>query len=125
MKDFRLHYLPTVPQDESLARARILLADDHEDFLAVAQRLLESEFDVVKTVGDGLTLLEEAVRLKPEVLVLDICMPGMCGIDAARRLRALGCQAKIVFLTVQEDPDYVRAALEAGAEGYVLKDRLA
>jgi DNA-binding NarL/FixJ family response regulator len=104
-----------------LDRVRILLADDNEAFLAVATRLLEPEFEVVKTVGDGEALIEEAARLQPEALVLDISMPGMTGIEAARHLRAVGCSAKIVFLTVHGDPDYVRAALKAGAQGYVVK----
>jgi DNA-binding NarL/FixJ family response regulator len=108
-----------------LNRVRVLLADDHEDFLAIEARLLEQEFDVVKTVGDGRALLEATARLKPEVLVIDISMPVINGIDAARRLQASGCRARIVFLTVHDDPDYVRAALAAGALGYVVKCRLA
>jgi DNA-binding NarL/FixJ family response regulator len=108
-----------------LNRVRVLLADDHEDFLAVEARHLEPEFDVVKAVGDGRALLEEAARLEPDILVLDISMPVLSGLDAARRLQASGCQARIVFLTVHDDPDYVRAALAAGALGYVVKCRLA
>jgi DNA-binding NarL/FixJ family response regulator len=102
-----------------------LLADDHEDFLATAARFVEQEFEVVNKVGDGETLLGEAARLEPDVLILDISMPLMSGIEAARRLRAAGCRARIVFLTVHDDPDYVRAALAAGALGYVVKCRLA
>jgi DNA-binding NarL/FixJ family response regulator len=108
-----------------LDRIRVLLADDHQDFLAVATRLLEPEFDVVKTVGNGRAVLDEAARLQPDVLVLDISMPVLNGIEAARRLKAAGCGAKIVFLTVHGDADYVRAALGAGAHGYVVKCRLA
>jgi DNA-binding NarL/FixJ family response regulator len=108
-----------------LNRVRVLLADDHEDFLAMEDRLLAAEFDVVKKVGDGRALLGEAERLKPDVLILDVSMPVMGGIEAARRLQASGCLARIVFLTVHDDPDYVRAAFAAGALGYVLKCRLA
>jgi len=108
-----------------LDRARIVLADDHEDFLAIEARLLAEEFDVVKKVGDGEALLGEAARLKPDVLILDISMPVMGGIEAAQRLQASGCRARIIFLTVHDDPDYVRAALAAGALGYVVKYRLA
>jgi DNA-binding NarL/FixJ family response regulator len=103
---------------------RVLLADDHEDFLAVAARLLESEFNVVKTVVDGQELLDEATRLEPDVLVLDISMPVLNGIEAARQLKAAGCKARIVFLTMHQDPDYVRTAREAGGLGYVVKSRL-
>jgi DNA-binding NarL/FixJ family response regulator len=108
-----------------LDRVRVLLADDHEDFLAVATRLLEPEFDVVESVGNGQQVIDAATRLEPDVLVLDVSMPVLNGIEAARRLKAAGCGAKVVFLTVHGDPDYVRAALEAGAQGYVIKCRLA
>ena len=108
-----------------MSRARVLLADDHEEFLAVEARLLEPEFEVVTTARDGRVALEEAARLGPDVLILDISMPGLNGIEAARHLRAAGCRAKIVFLTVHGDPDYVRAGLAAGATAYVVKSRLA
>jgi DNA-binding NarL/FixJ family response regulator len=105
-------------------RVRVLLADDHADFLAAAVRLLGSEYEVVAAVGDGQAVLDEAARLEPDVLVLDISMPVLNGIEAARRLTAAGSGAKVVFLTVHQDPDSVRAALAAGAQGYVVKCRL-
>jgi len=108
-----------------LERARVLLADDHEDFLAIEARLLEGEFNVVKKVGNGQALLEEAARLRPDILVLDVSMPVMNGIEAAQHLQASGSRARIVFLTVHDDSDYVRAALATGALGYVIKCRLA
>ena len=108
-----------------MTSVRVLLADDHQSFLAVATRLLQPEFEVVMTVGDGEALIVEAATLAPDVIVLDISMPKLNGIEAARRLNAAGCTAKIVFLTVHEDLDYVRGALAAGAHGYVLKPRLA
>jgi len=106
-------------------RASVLLADDHQEFLGVVARHLEPYFDVVRTVGNGQAMLDEAARLAPDVVVLDISMPGLSGIEAARRLRATGSRARIVFLTVHSDQDYVRAALGAGAVGYVLKSELA
>ena len=112
-------------KDEHLNRIRVLIADDHKDFLAAAARLLRPEFEVVKMVGDGQSLLKEAARLKPDIVVVDISMPVLNGIEAARQLRAAGSRAKIVFLTVHRDPDYVRAALAAGAQGYVTKCQLA
>jgi len=108
-----------------LSRVSILLADDNQEFLAVETRLLEPEFEVIKTVCDGQAALDEAARLHPDVLVLDLSMPVLGGIEAARSLRAAGSRIKIVVLTVHSDPDYVRAALETGALGYVLKCRLA
>ena len=103
----------------------VLVADDHDDFLATVVRHLEPHFDVVGTVSNGQALVDEAVRLAPDMVVLDITMPVVNGIDAVRKLRATGSRARIVFLTVHADPDYVRAALGAGALGYVLKSELA
>ena len=108
-----------------MGRARVLLVDDHEEFLAVEARLLEPEFEVVMTARDGRAALEEAARLGPDALILDISMPGLSGIETARHLMAAGSRAKIVFLTVHGDPDYIRAGLAVGATGYVVKSRLA
>jgi DNA-binding NarL/FixJ family response regulator len=105
--------------------ARLLLADDHSAMLARTAHLLEGEFAITGTVGNGLDLLEAAARLDPDVVVLDITMPGLDGIQAARQLQRVGGRAKLVFLTVHEDPDYVRAALDAGGTAYVVKARLA
>jgi DNA-binding NarL/FixJ family response regulator len=102
-----------------------VLADDHADFLAAAVRILEPEFEVVAAVSDGQAGVEEASRLEPDLLVLDIGMPLLNGIEAARQLSATGSPVKIVFLTVQDDGDYMRAAQAAGALGYVVKPRLA
>ncbi|MDR3622339.1 MAG: response regulator transcription factor [Paludisphaera borealis] len=101
------------------------MADDHEAFLEIEVRLLESEFDVVETVRDGQAAVEAAARLAPDVLVLDVSMPVLDGIEAVRSLRAAGSRSKFVFLTIHGDEDYVRAALAAGAVGYVVKCRLA
>lgn len=103
----------------------VLLADDHEQFLATVVRHLEPHFEVVRAVGNGQALLDEAVRLEPDLIVLDISMPGLSGLEVAKRLRAMGSRARIVFLTVHADSDYVRAAFAAGALGYVLKSELA
>ena len=108
-----------------MSQASVLLADDHEEFLAVVRRLLEPEFEVVETVRDGLAAVEAAATLMPDVLVLDLSMPLMDGLEAARSLRATGSRVKIVFLTVHGDPDYARVALAIGASGYVVKCRLA
>ncbi len=106
-------------------RPRVLLADDHLLMREKVTRLLESEFDIIGAVPDGEALLKEATELDPDIVILDISMPGLTGIEAARRLRETGSHAKIVFLTVHEDPDYVREALWTGALGYVVKPRLA
>ena len=104
---------------------RVLLADDHEEFRTVVVRHLEPHVEVVRTVDNGEALLKEAVRLEPDVIVLDISMPVLNGIETARKLRAMGFPGRVVFLTVQTDVAYVDVALETGALGYVLKSELA
>src|SRR5438046_1631265 len=92
-------------QEKHLHRPRVLIADDHEEFRTISARLLESEFEVVKAVSDGQALIDAAASLDPDVLVLDISMPGMDGIEAARQVGLAGSRAKIVFLTVHQDPE--------------------
>ena len=105
-------------------RARIVLADDHKDLLACVTALLALEFDVVDAVGNGEALFESARKHDPDAVVLDITMPIQSGLEAARRLVEAGLRAKIVFLTVHQDKDFVQAALDLGAHGYVVKSRL-
>ncbi len=107
-----------------MRKIRVLLADDHGDVLDTVARLLVPEFDVVGAVTDGIGLLSAAERLKPDVVIVDISMPILNGINAVRRLMESGSQAQVVFLTVHESSDYVRAALATGALGYVVKPRL-
>ncbi len=107
-----------------MGRIRVLLADDHEAILDRVTDLLAGECDVIGTAIDGRQALEAAMELKPDVLVLDISMPVMNGIETADRLRQAGAKTRIVFLTVHDDPDYAREALEAGALGYVVKTRI-
>jgi DNA-binding NarL/FixJ family response regulator len=109
----------------SAERPHVLLADDHPALLALTADALASEYLVVGSVGDGNELLAEAERLYPDVIVLDITMPRLDGIEAARQLRRSHRPARLVFLTFHEDPDYARAALDAGELGYVVKARLA
>jgi DNA-binding NarL/FixJ family response regulator len=110
---------------DNVARTRILLADDHQEIRDRVVRLLEPEFEVVGAVEDGGPLLEAVSKMKPDVCLLDISMPIICGIEAAAKLKASGLTTKIIFLTVHEDPDFVQAALETGALGYVVKSRMA
>jgi DNA-binding NarL/FixJ family response regulator len=107
--------------------ARILLADDQQEILERLEQILDREFEVVASVQDGKRALEAAARLDPDLLVLDICMPGLTGIEVATRLKHNGSasRAKVIFVTVHSDPDYVEAAFAAGAFGYALKPRLA
>jgi DNA-binding NarL/FixJ family response regulator len=109
----------------SAQRPRVLLADDHPVMLALTADALANECLVVGSVCDGRELLAEAKRLHPDVIVLDITMPRLDGIEAARQLRHSQRPVRLVFLTVHEDADYARAALDAGGLGYVVKTRLA
>jgi DNA-binding NarL/FixJ family response regulator len=102
-----------------------LLADDQQEMLETVARLLEEDFPVIAAVANGERVIEAAVRLAPDVLVLDISMPVLNGIEAAYRLKESGSRAKVIFLTVHKDPDFVDAAFSVGARGYVLKQRLA
>ena len=106
-------------------RPRVLLADDHSSVTDRVSALLQPNFEVVGTVTNGKELLFESARLLPDVIVLDISMPELSGIEAAHELRSLGSTAKIVFLTVQTRVEFVRACLAEGASGYVTKSRLA
>jgi DNA-binding NarL/FixJ family response regulator len=114
-----------VPPNSSSVRSRVLLADDHPAMLALTATALAGEYLVVGSVGDGRALLTEAERLRPDVIVLDITMPRLDGIQAAAQLLSSPHPARLVFLTVHEDADFARAALDAGGLGYVLKARLA
>ena len=104
---------------------RVFLADDQKEMLQAVAQVLEGQFKIVGTAEDGLHAFELAPLLSPDVLVLDIAMPVMNGIEVASRLRNQGSKAKVVFLTVHEDTDFVDAAMSAGALGYVLKPCLA
>jgi DNA-binding NarL/FixJ family response regulator len=101
-----------------------LLADDNPEIRQRVAELLRADFHVVGSAEDGQQAIESALKLNPDVVVLDISMPVLNGIQAASRLRDLGCSARVVFLTVHADNDYVETAFSVGALGYVLKSRL-
>ena len=111
--------------DTAVKKPSVLLADDLAEVLTHSARVLSGDFEVVGSVANGADLIEAAARLDPDVVVLDITMPGLDGIQAAARLRRAGCRAKLVFLSVHEDPDYAHGAMEAGGTAYVAKSELA
>jgi DNA-binding NarL/FixJ family response regulator len=102
-------------------RPRILLADDHQLMLQRVRSLVETLFEVVGTAHDGQKMVSEALRLQPDAIVADISMPGLSGIEAARQLRQQGCTAKLVFLTIHSEDEFLDACLAEGAMGYVVK----
>ena len=100
---------------------RVLLADSHPVVLAGLRRLLEPELEVVATVTDGQALLEAAERLRPDLVITDIAMPGLDGIGATRLLQAVLPEVRVLILSIHAEPSWVRAAFEAGAWGYLTK----
>ena len=108
-----------------MSQIRVLLADDHEMILARVRELLDKDFDIVGAVNNGRDALVEVQRLDPDVLLIDISMPVLDGLQAVSQLRFTNCRTKAVFLTVHEDQDFVVAAFSAGASGYVAKSDVA
>jgi DNA-binding NarL/FixJ family response regulator len=104
-----------------MARTTVLLADDHAIVAEGLATLLQREFSLVGTVASGAELVEVARRLRPDVIVADVTMPGMSGLEALRRLKADGLTSKVVFLTMHADAELAAAALRAGASGFVVK----
>ncbi len=100
---------------------RVLLADDHNLLLGAFEKLLAPECDIVGTASDGRTLVVEAQRLNPDVVVLDIAMPLLNGLDAGRQIKQLRSSIKLVFVTMNEDSDLAAEAFRAGASAYLLK----
>lgn len=104
-----------------MSRPRVVLADDHGLLLEALSKLLAPACHVAATVTDGRALVETAVKLQPDVVVADIGMPQLNGLDAAEQLRAKAPKTKVIFLTVNEDPDMAAEAIRRGALGYLLK----
>jgi DNA-binding NarL/FixJ family response regulator len=102
-------------------KPRVILADDHTMIIEGLRNILESEFDVVGTVGDGRALMDAAEKHHPDVIVADISMPLLNGIESVRKIKKTNKHAKVVFLTMHPDATYAKEAFEAGASGYVLK----
>jgi DNA-binding NarL/FixJ family response regulator len=101
-----------------------LLADDNDEILAEIRQLLGEEFEIIGTVTNGQDAVEAVFRFDPDVIVLDMAMPILDGVQAASRIRDSHARTKILFLTIQENPEYVSVGLAAGATGYVTKRRL-
>ena len=106
------------------SRKRLIIVDDHPEMISIVTQLLRDHYDIIATSGTGGEGLKAIACLEPDCVVLDISMPDLSGIEVAQRLKAIRSRVKIIFLTVHEDPDYVKEALTAGANAYVLKSQL-
>ena len=108
-----------------MRRPSVLLADDHQMLLDALKKVLEPRYEVVGTVSDGRELLKAAAKLQPDIVVLDIAMPQLNGLDAARHLKPTMPKVKLIFMTMNEDPDLVGEAFRAGASAFLLKQAAA
>jgi DNA-binding NarL/FixJ family response regulator len=121
------NFIPTSETDEqlrvefSMTDKRVMIADDRETILDAVVALLQDSFNVVGMASDGRTALAAVLKLEPDLVVLDISMPGMTGIEVAKELKCRSNKTRIVFLTVHEDSDIIATCLSVGALGYVLK----
>jgi DNA-binding NarL/FixJ family response regulator len=109
------------PEHKTSIRPRVLVADDHQMLVDALKGILEPRCEVVGMVTDGRELLEAAAKLQPDIIVLDIAMPQLNGLDAARHLKPTMPKVKFVFMTMNEDPDLVGVAFRAGASAFLLK----
>jgi DNA-binding NarL/FixJ family response regulator len=111
-------------KESGVTRARILLADDHQELRELVVQLLETDFEILQSVGDGRAFLKAALELKPDLCLVDISMPFVNGLEAAAQLKDAGSTARVIILTIHEDLDFVRASFRNGASGYVVKSRI-
>lgn len=114
--------MPTSYGNES--NVRVVVADDNKQMREKVVQLLQPHLDVVGSAADGKAALDMIMLLKPDLMILDISMPILCGLDVAVELAKQGSPVRVIFLTVHEDPDFLKAALEAGASGYVVKSHM-
>jgi DNA-binding NarL/FixJ family response regulator len=105
-------------------KIRVVLADDHQQMIAIVRRTLGEEVEVVGAVEDGKQAVNAVLTLDPDALVIDISMPILNGLQAAKQLQTANCRTKIIFLSIYDGPDFRDAAFSAGAAGYVTKARL-
>jgi DNA-binding NarL/FixJ family response regulator len=107
-----------------LAKIRVVLADDYQQMIATMRRTLGEQFEVVGAAENGKQAVDAVLRLTPDALIIDISMPVLNGLQAAKQLQAADCRTKVIFLTIYESLDFLEAAFSAGASGYVNKRRL-
>jgi DNA-binding NarL/FixJ family response regulator len=110
-----------MPEESIVSRVRIVLADDHREMVAIVRSTLGEEFEIVAAVEDGRRALDAVLALDPDVLITDISMPEMDGLQLAGQIKKAHCRTKIIFLTMHQDSYFVDAAMSLGASGYVTK----
>jgi DNA-binding NarL/FixJ family response regulator len=108
----------------SVDKIRIVLADDHREIIGRVRGILGDDFEIIEAAENGFQAVKAVLALDPDVLVTDISMPLLNGLQAARRIQSANSRVKIIFLTIHEDQDFIAAAFSAGAMGYVTKRRL-
>lgn len=118
--------MPRVLASEGITvdKIRVVLADDHRDVIAKIRGILGDQFEIVEAAENGHQAVKAVLALDPDVLVTDISMPLLNGLQAARRIQNANSRVKIIFVTIHEDRDFIAAAFSAGAMGYVTKRRL-
>jgi DNA-binding NarL/FixJ family response regulator len=109
---------------ETMASPALLLADDNPALLTTLVEMLQTEYKVVAALPNGISVLDQIALLGPDLVILDVSLGDLTGFEVARRLKDSGCSVKIIFLTVHEDVDFVSAAFDLGASGYVFKSRV-
>jgi DNA-binding NarL/FixJ family response regulator len=110
--------------DTKIVAPALLLADDNPAMLLTLVEMLQVGYRVVAALPNGVSVLDNITTLRPDIVILDISLGDLTGFEVARRLKRCGCHAKIIFLTVHEDADFVNAAFDIGASGYVFKSRV-
>ena len=105
-------------------RLRVLIGDDNPAMLEAVTQMLKDDYQVIGALAEASAVVAQVPKLKPDILVLDISMGDMNGFEITRRLRSDFCRSKIIFLTVHEELEFIRAAFDAGASGYVFKSRM-
>lgn len=116
-----LSILSRTPEEFIVSKVRIVLADDHREMVGIVRSTLGDEFEIVAAVEDGRRALEAVLSLDPDVVITDISMPVMDGLQLAGQLQRAHCRAKLIFLTMHQDSYFVAAAMSLGASGYVTK----
>jgi DNA-binding NarL/FixJ family response regulator len=111
-------------EDGNYAPPTLLLADDNPALLATLVEMLQTEYKVAAALPNGASVLDRVAEFCPDLIILDISLGDLTGFEVAKRLKTSGCEAKIIFLTVHEDIDFVSAAFDIGASGYVYKSRV-